>query len=250
MYSYTNSPYKNIPDELLKDYTMNNNIPILDWWLDGSGDLRNKIWNKNYIDEFKQNFTSNNIKNNNHGHEPYPGASSWILKAIEKYNIKNQKIAVIGSLTPWIEAILLNFDNIVTTVEYNVPTIDYPNLNSISYWDFQKNTTKYDCIITYSSIKHSGLGRYGDPLDPNGDVHTMQEIHKNLVNNGLLIWGAPVGHDALVWNVHRIYGKIRLPLIFNGFKELEWIDFDKDILLNSPLNKSCMQPVIVLSKIT
>ena len=123
-------------------------------------------------------------------------------------------------------------------------------INSISYWDFQKNTTKYDCIITYSSIKHSGLGRYGDPLDPNGDVHTMQEIHKNLVNNGLLIWGAPVGHDALVWNVHRIYGKIRLPLIFNGFKELEWIDFDKDILLNSPLNKSCMQPVIVLSKIT
>lgn len=29
---YTNSPYKEIPLELLNDYTLNNKIPILNWW--------------------------------------------------------------------------------------------------------------------------------------------------------------------------------------------------------------------------
>jgi hypothetical protein len=248
MSNYTNSPYKIIPKELLEKYTMNGQIPVLDWWLDGSNDLIQVDWNNNYVNQFKLNFTSKKIHNNQHGYEPYPGASLWILKAIEKYNISNKNVAVIGSLTPWIEAILLNFNNVVTTVEYNVPHVNAENLKAISYWDFQKTSNLYDCIITYSSVEHSGLGRYGDPLDPEGDITTMNDIHKNLINNGILIWGAPVGHDALVWNVHRIYGKIRLPIMFNNFNELEWIDVNKNSILNQGVQNNSINPVIVLQK--
>ena len=247
-YTYTNSPYKEIPNELLEKYTLSNKIPILDWYFDGKNTLDQQIWNKENMDLYINNFTSYKIKNNLHGEEPYPWASLWILKAIEKYNINNKRVAVIGSLIPWIEAILLNFNNTVTTVEYNVPVVNYPNLSSTSYWDFQKTTNLYDCIITYSSVEHSGLGRYGDPLDPDGDIKTMKDIHSNLINNGILIWGAPVGHDALVWNAHRIYGKIRLPLMFDKFNELEWIDVDKDNILNQELRQNSINPVIVLVK--
>lgn len=201
------------------------------------------------MENYLNNFTLIKIKNGTHGEEPYPGAALWILKAIEKYNINNKKVAVIGTLVPWIEAILLNFNNIVTTVEYNVPNVEFKNLNAISNWDFQKYSDKYDCIVTYSSVKHSGLGRYGDPLDPNRDIKTMLDIHKNLIDNGILIWGAPVGHDAVVWNAHRIYGKIRMPILFNGFKELEWIDVDKNSILNQSLSNNSINPVIVLNKI-
>ena len=55
----------------------------------------------------------------------------------------------------------------------------------------------------------------------------MDAIHRNLKNNGILIWGAPVGKDALTWNCHRIYGEKRLPLIFKNFKELEWFGLSK-----------------------
>jgi hypothetical protein len=248
MSTYIESPYKAIPSELVNTYTLNGKIPILNWWLDGRGDLTQPIWDKNYVEEFKQNFTSEKIHKNQHGYEPYSNASLWILKAIEKYNIKNKNVAVIGSLTPWIEAILLNFNNKVTTVEYNVPKVDSKNLCAISYWDFQKTSNIYDSIITYSSIEHSGLGRYGDPLDPDGDLTTMNDIHRNLIDNGILIWGAPVGHDALVWNVHRIYGKIRLPMIFSNFNELEWIDVNKNIILNQELQNNSINPVVVLQK--
>ena len=246
---YTNSPYEEIPSELSNDYTMNGSIPILNWYINGKNDLNNQTWTKEYLDIYLNNFTSEKIKKSAHGEEPYPGAALWILKAVEKYNINNKKVAVIGSLTPWIESILLNFNNIVTTVEYNVPSVEYNNLNAISYWDFQKSTNVYDCIITYSSIEHSGLGRYGDPLDPDGDIKTMQDIHKNLISNGTLIWGAPAGHDAIVWNAHRIYGNIRMPLLFRGFNELEWIDVNKNDILNQTLQNNSINPVIVLKKI-
>jgi hypothetical protein len=245
---YTNSPYEEIPSELSNDYTMNGKIPIIKWYINGKNDLNNQRWTKEYLDIYLENFRSEKIKKCEHGEEPYPGAALWILKAVEKYNINNKKVAVIGSLTPWIESILLNMNNIVTTVEYNVPSVEYKNLNAISYWDFQKTSNVYDCIITYSSIEHSGLGRYGDPLDPDGDIKSMGDIHKNLISNGILIWGAPAGHDAIVWNAHRIYGNIRMPLLFHGFNELEWIDVNKNDILNQTLRNNSINPVIVLTK--
>ena len=115
--------------------------------------------------------------------------------------------------------------NKVTTIEYNVPSINFEDieLQCKDYFNhFDKNTEIYDAIVTFSSIEHSGLGRYGDPLDPNGDIKTMNNIYKNLSEDGIVIWGAPVGKDALTWNAHRIYGPSRLPLIFKNFKELKW----------------------------
>jgi len=93
-------------------------------------------------------------------------------------------------------------------------------------------------------------------LDPNGDIKTMDSIYNNLKKNGKLIWGAPVGKEAIVWNVHRIYGKIRLPLLFKKFKELEWIRYNKTECLNGICktlrtngNEGIYeQPVVVLEK--
>lgn len=243
---YTDSPYVEIPAELLNKYTLDGRIPILNCWMDGTKELLNPTWTPQYIKEFKDRFTPANIKSNLHGNEPYYGSSFYLLHAFERYNITDKKVAVIGSTTPWIEAILLNMNNKVTTVEYNTPE-SQTEINVVSYWDFEKTSEQYDCIVTYSSIEHSGLGRYGDPLDPDGDIKTMDAIHKNLVKDGLLIWGAPVGHDAVVWNIHRIYGKIRLPLMFDKFKQLEWIWYGKE-LLHSPLHINGPQPVIVLQK--
>jgi hypothetical protein len=114
-----------------------------------------------------------------------------------------------------------------------------------------KNT---DCSLVRSNILNKlielsgGNVNNGDPLDPDGDLKTMDAIYQHLVDNGTLVWGAPVGHDALVWNAHRVYGKIRLPLLFSGFNELEWIDFDREYLLNLPLSNNSVNPVVVLQK--
>lgn len=254
---YTDSPYKDIPNELLNRYTLNGKIQVLDWWLDGSHKSGPVIWDESVIKSHLESFSPDNIKKSKGGkvkisnywmkQEPYTNASKMILESLEKNNIRNMKVAVIGSITPWIEAILLHFNNDITTVEYNVPKCD--TIRCISYWDFQKESNLYDCVISYSSIEHSGLGRYGDPLNPESDIETMNDIHKSLKKNGLLLLGVPIGHDALVWNVHRIYGKIRLPLLIEKFTEIEWIPNKKDELLNKKIsNNGGDQPVIVLKK--
>lgn len=247
---YSDSPYKKIPDELLNDFTMNQSIPILDWFLDGKNELLKKEWTEEYINEFLLKFSIKNILRGNEGESPY-GHDSCInlLQSFLEYNIINKKVAIIGSTTPWIEAILINLNNNVTTVEYNVPDSKFNNLKCIDYFrDFQNTKEMYDVIVSYSSIEHSGLGRYGDPLNPNGDIETIDTIYNNLLENGLLIWGAPVGKDALVWNAHRIYGEKRFPLLFKNFEELEWYGHNKQLLFNQKLANNGYQPVIVFKK--
>jgi hypothetical protein len=249
---YNNAPYKNIPDELKDKYTMNDKIPIKNMYLDNkSSDIVE--WTNELIADYMKNYQPWKIKRNLVRGVPYGKKNNKkhlisFLNAINKYNIINKNIAVVGSSLPWIESIFLHYDNNVTTVEYLVPKCNHPKLKCINYFsDFKTTSNLYDCIITYSSIEHSGLGRYGDPLDPDGDIKTMTDIHKNLKNDGILIWGAPVGKDTLVWNAHRIYGSIRLPLLFKNFEELEW-DYDKETIINSLNDKATIQPVIILKK--
>ena len=247
---YEQSPYKVIPDELQKEYTMNGQIPVFDWYFDGRNDLHKEEWTQNYIHSFVTKYTIENIKYGNEGPSPYGHEVCMnLLKSFEDYNIKNKKVAVVGSTSPWIEAILINLQNEVTTIEYNVPNTNFDNLQCKDYFNyFKKNTETFDAVVTFSSVEHSGLGRYGDPLNPNEDINTMDSIYNNLLDNGLLIWGAPVGKDALSWNAHRVYGPIRLPLMFNKFEELKWYGRSKEFLFSQPLSKNAYQPVVVLKK--
>lgn len=249
MSKYTDSPYRYIPDELVEEYTMNGKIPIFDWWIDAS--KKNGVqWTNEYIKEYCNRFTPDNIRNATEGESPYGhDVVADMLKSFEKYNIKNKTVAVVGSETPWIEAILINLNNKVTTIEYNVPETNYDNLVCEDYFTFfEKNQLPFDAIVTFSSVEHSGLGRYGDPLDPNGDFKTMDAIYNNLKSNGILVWGAPVGKDAFTWNVHRVYGEIRLPLLFRKFTEIDWFGISKETLFNVPLGNNGHHPVVVLKR--
>ena len=77
----------------------------------------------------------------------------------------------------------------------------------------------------------------------------MNIIYKNLLPNGLLIWGAPVGKDALVWNAHRVYGPERLPLLFRNFRITKWYGYSPKVLFNQPLDENGFQPVVTLRKV-
>lgn len=265
-------PVKEIPNHLMDGYTMRTygaNIPIyydLQPGIDpgppyesGYCDDRkgsNFIWSQDYINSFRNRLQLKNIKDNNYNMDTPYGARAlrYLIKAFEKYDISNKNVAVIGSETPWIEAVLLNLGNNVTTVDYNVPKTEYDKLTVIDITKFQASEQEFDCVVTYSSIEHSGLGRYGDILDPDGDIKAMREIHTSLKPSGICIWGAPVRVDAVVWNAHRVYGSIRLPILFKGFHEEECIfRLTKKTMMTCPPfdtteRRSAWQPVIVLRK--
>lgn len=75
-----------------------------------------------------------------------------------------------------------------------------------------------DVVTIISTLEHVGLGRYGDPLDINGDIKTMDEIHRILKRGGYVIITIPYGYPTVVYNVHRIYDQGRISLITKKFK--------------------------------
>lgn len=72
-------------------------------------------------------------------------------------------------------------------------------------------------------VEHIGLERYGDPLDPRGDIKAMRELARVLAPNGYLLFVVPVGGVARIqYNAHRIY---RAEQVITEFPSLELLEF-------------------------
>jgi len=68
------------------------------------------------------------------------------------------------------------------------------------------------------TIEHVGLGRYGDPIDPNGDLKAIREIRRVTAKKGNLLMVVPIGKKKLQFNAHRIYDYIEFLSYFPDFK--------------------------------
>ena len=83
-------------------------------------------------------------------------------------DVKDKHFLVIGSQRPWIEVILLSLNvGHITTLEYNEYNTDHPRISILSPLKFlhtvQSNAAPlFDGLVSFSSIEHSGLGRYGN----------------------------------------------------------------------------------------
>ncbi len=78
-----------------------------------------------------------------------------------------------------------------------------------------------DVVALISTLEHVGLGRYGDPLDVDGDRKAMAEAHRLLKPGGHVILTVPYGYPTVVFNRHRIYDDGRFALVTAGFTPVQ-----------------------------
>ena len=71
-------------------------------------------------------------------------------------------------------------------------------------------------------IEHVGLGRYGEPLDPDGDLKAIAELRRVLSPGGNLLFVVPVGKPRVQFNAHRIYA---FDQVREAFQDLELVEF-------------------------
>ena len=62
-----------------------------------------------------------------------------------------------------------------------------------------------ESISCMHTIEHIGLGRYGDPIDPDADLKAIKELKRVLAPGGSLLFVTPVGKPKIMYNAHRIY---------------------------------------------
>jgi len=67
-------------------------------------------------------------------------------------------------------------------------------------------------------VEHIGLGRYGDPLDADGDLKAMAQLKRVLAPGGSLLFVTPVGRPGIMFNAHRIYSYEAIVQAFDGLQ--------------------------------
>lgn len=103
--------------------------------------------------------------------------------------------------------------------------------------DLTKLDMPDECFSSVScmhTIEHIGLGRYGDPIDPGGDIKAINELKRITKKGGNLLLVTPVGKPRIYFNAHRVYSFEQIQDYFSGF---ELMDFslvpDKGGLINA-----------------
>jgi len=84
-------------------------------------------------------------------------------------------------------------------------------------------------------VEHIGLGRYGDPLDPDGDLKAIAELKRVLAKGGSLLFVAPVGKPKIQFNAHRIYSYNQVTILFEGLhvEQFSLVDDTNQIFIDA-----------------
>lgn len=94
---------------------------------------------------------------------------------------------------------------------------DSADLTSLSFPD--NSIISLSCMHT---LEHIGLGRYGDPINPDGDLVAMAELQRVLAQDGNLLIVVPIGKPKIMFNAHRIYSYTQ---ILEYFAKLNLVEF-------------------------
>ena len=239
--SIFSEPIRTIPEELYDAFTENGSIKVNSWYLNDSyGSDQPRKWSVSEIKNYCRLISK--------GKSFYYGATDlYLYKALKQFPISGKSVAIIGSITPWYECVVLTYKGKPTTIEYNTIECDDPRIEIFTVEEFNANPKTFDCIISISSIEHDGLGRYGDPINPYGDFEAMQKCKEMLNPGGIFYLAVPVTEDSITFNAHRTYGKIRLPKLLSGWKVLNSYGFDESNFTLDSTKNFFHQPVFVLT---
>lgn len=91
------------------------------------------------------------------------------------------------------------------------------NLHHLPFAD--DSIASLSCMHT---IEHVGLGRYGDPIDYDGDIKAIKELVRVLAPGGTLLFVTPVGQPRIQFNAHRIYSYEQVIEAFAGLTLTEF----------------------------
>lgn len=183
------------------------------------------MWNHTQVENWKRDCSEGTLEGN------YGASETMIVfKSLQKMmGLRNGHVLVIGSENPWLEACVLAAGaSIVTTLEYGKISSLHPQIRTMTPTDMRRyyhygTLPMFDAVVTFSSIEHSGLGRYGDALNPWGDLQAIARAWCVTKPRGELLIGVPTDGgkgDRIEFNAHRVYGPIMYSHLLANWKQI------------------------------
>lgn len=98
-----------------------------------------------------------------------------------------------------------------------------------------------ESLSALCSLEHFGLGRYGDPIDPEACFKAFRSIQRVVKPGGYIYISVPIGKERLCFNAHRVFAPDTIIREFGDciLKEYTVVDLIQDPVLveNCPLNR-------------
>eukprot|EP00732_Lithocolla_globosa_P005015 Lithocolla_globosa_v1_NODE_4899_length_1343_cov_7.915373.p1 type:complete len:348 gc:universal NODE_4899_length_1343_cov_7.915373:103-1146(+) len=189
------------------------------------GEAQTPIWTQNEVDDWAKLCSEGKL----HGNYGVGDTNAVFQALLNATTVKGGHVLVVGSENPWVEACVLAAGaSHITTLEYGRIQSEHPQISTLTpdtirnkY--FSNELSLFDAVVTFSSVEHSGLGRYGDSLNPWGDVQQMARawcIAKPQANLIIGVMGSHTSPDLLAWNAHRGYGPLTYSHLLANWKQL------------------------------
>eukprot|EP00760_Papus_ankaliazontas_P014552 PhM_4_TR16100/c0_g1_i1/m.28503 len=238
-----------VPVHLLAGYTMNGTVPILHHFDKSSmnNNKRSTVFTKAHLNGLFSRLESdrhniqtekdkliNRLAFSKNANSILFRNELAMIEAImdHRATIQDQSCLVFGSSLPIFEVALISIASArdVTTVDYQLSKILESRFTFRSVEEFWKSSSQnqYNVVLSYSTIQHDGLGRFGDALDADGDLHFMDEVWSLLKPGGIFLMSVPLGNDCVAFNVFRVYGRRRLPHLLTGWSVLRVYGIARD----------------------
>lgn len=129
--------------------------------------------------------------------------------------------------------------------DYRPALLNLDNLKSeraeLTNLFFKSNSVEsLSCMHT---VEHIGLGRYGDVIDPEGDLKAITELKRVVKPGGSFLFVVPVGKPVVVFNAHRIYDAKVVTQLFSGFslKDFSLIKDNNEFVNNADITEAALQ---------
>jgi SAM-dependent methyltransferase len=126
----------------------------------------------------------------------------------------------------------------IRPIQAAIPGVSFTRMDMMS--DKVTLENYCDSLSCLHALEHFGLGRYGDPLDPEGHVKGLRNIAKLLKPEGRLYLSVPIGVERIEFNANRVFCPEKLLGLAEGMgfrlDGLGWIAHDNPIVeSNDPL---------------
>ena len=217
---------KVIPKHLMSDFTMNGRLKVYEWYFDQpylEEKALSPVWSKEMVEQWITLAKQGKLG----GNYGIPETNALRDGLQHAPGVKNGRVLVIGSENPWVEACVLEAGaKEIVTLEYGEIISKHPKIKTMTPLQFRKSYLSdtlgtFDAIVTFSSVEHSGLGRYGDALNPWGDIIAIARAWCLTKQGGSLTIGVmyDYNNDCIRFNAGRWYGKVRFPYLATNWKQ-------------------------------
>lgn len=187
-----------------------------------------------FKDLYPQLNDRSNVSQSGGGHYFYQDV--WALRKV--YNSKVKEHFDIGSRIDGFTAQCSVFTK-VTFLDFRY--IDYGIENfSVIEGDILKIPFETDSLSSVSCLhvlEHIGLGRYGDPFDPDGSKKACAELQRVVALGGNLYVSVPIGKPRVCYNAHRVHSPEQIIKYFDalGLVDFSVVDDQGKFIKDAPL---------------